>query len=71
MHRDIKPENILLRTTQPLAVCLIDFGISRPVLAGIPEIQKPTIEHNYVVGTLPYASLNAHEGIGVLWYFSS
>jgi serine/threonine protein kinase len=65
VHRDIKPENILLQTTQPLAVCLIDFGISRPFLAGTPQIQKPTIEHNYVVGMLPYASLNSHDGIGV------
>jgi serine/threonine protein kinase len=70
VHRDIKPENILIRTDKPLMVCLIDFGISRPCLAGKPEIRKPSIEHNYVVGTLPYASLNSHEGVGVLYDIS-
>ncbi|WP_431685846.1 protein kinase domain-containing protein [Hahella sp. NBU794] len=28
VHRDLKPDNILLRTTSPLDICLVDFGIS-------------------------------------------
>jgi serine/threonine protein kinase len=68
VHRDIKPENILFHKDNPSVVRLIDFGISRPCVAGTARIRQPSIEHNYIVGTLAYASLNSHLGIGLLFF---
>jgi len=65
VHRDIKPENIIPHKIQHSEVRLIDFGLSQPCLEGTPQIREPSIENNYILGTLSYASLNSHKAIGV------
>ena len=69
VHRDIKPANIILSQNHHSEVRLIDFGLSRRFLAGTPQIHEPSVVHNNVVGTLLYASLNAHQGVGIYAIF--
>ncbi|KAF5344856.1 hypothetical protein D9756_011178 [Leucocoprinus leucothites] len=66
IHRDIKPANILLSLTDPSKIGLVDFGIARPFKRDndIPSKYGPLSEKRHVVGTLDWASLNAHNGIG-------
>ncbi|KAF5344853.1 hypothetical protein D9756_011182 [Leucocoprinus leucothites] len=66
IHRDIKPANILLSLTDPSKIKLIDFGIARPLKHDndIPSKYGPLSEKKHIVGTLDWASLNAHNGIG-------
>ena len=45
-------------------VYLIDFGLARPFLPGNPRIHNLVEERLHVAGTLAFASLNAHRGIG-------
>ncbi|KAF5388176.1 hypothetical protein D9615_000077 [Tricholomella constricta] len=63
VHRDIKPENMLRSPTDPSKVILIDFGISRPIKPAPPTRYDPLKESKHIVGTLHWASLNAHDGI--------
>ncbi|KAJ7743144.1 putative casein kinase-1 hhp1 [Mycena metata] len=63
VHRDIKPENVLTSLSDPSKVLLIDFGISRLIHKGVPSQYNPLEESRHVVGTLHWASLNAHDGI--------
>jgi len=42
---------------------LIDFGISRFFRTGVPTQYNPLKKSRYIVGTLHWASLNAHDGI--------
>ncbi|KAJ7057041.1 kinase-like domain-containing protein, partial [Mycena amicta] len=64
VHRDIKPENILVSLTDPSKICLVDFGISRLFRTGVPSQYNPLGDQTrYIVGTLHWASLNAHDGI--------
>ncbi|KIM38474.1 hypothetical protein M413DRAFT_242165 [Hebeloma cylindrosporum] len=63
-HRDIKPQNILSRNgTDVSHLCLIDFGLARRRLTGIPRQVDLVKERTNVVGTLSWASLNAYNGI--------
>jgi Serine/threonine protein kinase len=66
VHRDIKPNNILTHKNDPSVVYLIDFGLARPCLDGDPTTHDPIVERRSIVGTLTWASLNAHHGIGKL-----
>ncbi|KAM6494724.1 Protein kinase-like domain containing protein [Amanita muscaria] len=63
VHRDIKPENVLSSLTDPSRIVLIDFGISRRIKPAPPTRYDPLKESRYIVGTLHWASLNAHDGI--------
>ena len=62
LHRDIKPGNFLVRPSRSHPLVLIDYGLSRKYITKdgklIPPREKPGF-----VGTVPYASLNAHKGL--------
>jgi serine/threonine protein kinase len=62
VHRDIKPDNILLCPHDHQQIRLIDFGLARPYDCE-PMSAAPDLEPDYVLGTLPFASLNAHQGL--------
>ena len=59
IHRDIKPENFLLTLNKPTKVVLIDFGISKPYLINNQHIEFK--RKNKFLGTLNFASINAHK----------
>ena len=59
IHRDIKPENFLLTLSKPTKVILIDFGISKPYLINNQHIEFK--RKNKFLGTLNFASINAHK----------
>ncbi|CAE6498733.1 unnamed protein product [Rhizoctonia solani] len=69
VHRDIKPNNIMLQNEGSWKLCLIDFGLTRPPSGSRVSTTDTTYEASsstlerpaYVFGTLPFASLNAHE----------
>lgn len=48
----------------PSRIKLIDFGISRMFYEGEPKRRDPATKGYKMVGTLDWASLNAHDGIG-------
>ena len=58
---DAKP---FTRTQRPPKYFLIDFGISGRIKPAPPTRYDPLKESKHVVGTLHWASLNAHDGIG-------
>lgn len=64
VHCDIKPDNILCSRTDPSKVVLIDFGISRGIAYGAPAKPDPLSAPKRLVGTIHWASLNAHRGLG-------
>ncbi|KAG8751307.1 hypothetical protein FRC11_009521 [Ceratobasidium sp. 423] len=69
VHRDIKPDNIMLQSPDSWKLCLIDFGLTRPLPSLMATATPTTHEYSnlgsdrqaYVFGTLAFASLNAHE----------
>jgi len=63
VHRDIKPENILCSRADPSKITLIDFGITQRIKPAPPSRYDPLKESKHIVGTLHWASLNAHDGI--------
>ncbi|KAJ6627611.1 hypothetical protein B0H10DRAFT_2210122 [Mycena sp. CBHHK59/15] len=63
VHRDIKSSNILRCLHDPPQIWLIDFGILHPLLKNADT--AALAEDPVVVGTLHYASLNAHRGIAL------
>jgi serine/threonine protein kinase len=62
VHRDIKPDNILLCPHDHRQIRLIDFGLACPYNRE-PMFAAPGSAPDYVLGTLPFASLNAHRGL--------
>ena len=64
VHRDFKPENVLCSRADASKISLIDFGISQRIGPAPPAKYDPLKESKHIVGTLHWASLNAHDGIG-------
>jgi serine/threonine protein kinase len=64
VHRDIKPDNLLCSSEDPSTIKLIDFGISKPFHRGEPSRYDPLKDSRHIVGSLYWASLNSHNGIG-------
>jgi serine/threonine protein kinase len=64
VHRDIKPENILCTLDDASTIKIIDFGISKPFSRGEPSKYDPLKERRQIVGSLYWASLNSHNGVG-------
>ncbi|KAK7696299.1 hypothetical protein QCA50_000953 [Cerrena zonata] len=58
VHRDVKPSNVMVKACGSWDIVLIDFGLAyRP-----SQVREPPTEKQLgAFGTLPYASLYAHE----------
>ncbi|EIM89246.1 kinase-like protein, partial [Stereum hirsutum FP-91666 SS1] len=65
VHRDIKQGNLMCSLNDPSRIKLIDFGISRMFYEGEPKRRDPATKGYKMVGTLDWASLNAHDGIAL------
>ena len=60
IHRDIKPENFAIGYQKNKKnIYIFDFGLSKILKKEINHNQK----RNNLIGTMRYASINAHEGI--------
>ena len=69
VHRDIKPQNVLAREGADFShLYHIDFGLARHRLSGTPRVVDLVKERINVFGTLSWASLNALNGIGELFF---
>ena len=65
VHRDIKPENLLCSLDDESTIKIIDFGIAKPLSGCRPNKYDPLAERRQIVGSLYWASLNSHNGIGL------
>ena len=64
IHRDIKPENFVIGLNEDSNVIhLIDFGLSRRYKEKNSGQHISYKENRHLVGTVRYASINAHLGI--------
>ncbi|EJD50844.1 kinase-like protein, partial [Auricularia subglabra TFB-10046 SS5] len=63
VHRDIKPSNVLVAATDSSHVFLVDYGHASPYshVHGV-EGRVASQGENALIGTLRFASLNAHNG---------
>lgn len=66
VHRDIKPDNLLCSVNDPSKIKLVDFGISRMFHESEPNKYDPVAESRHIVGSVYWASLNSHNGIGTM-----
>jgi serine/threonine protein kinase len=66
VHCDIKPENIPFCLSDPKQIKLIDFGIARRYrTVSSPGYRDLEARKAHLLGTVTWASLNAHYGIGM------
>jgi serine/threonine protein kinase len=64
IHRDIKPENFVIGLNEKSNVVhIIDFGLSKRYKDKNTGQHIPYRENRHLVGTVRYASINAHLGI--------
>lgn len=68
MHRDVKQGNLMCTLDDPSRIKLIDFGLSRMFYESEHEPRRSesdtaTEEPPRIIGTLQFASLNAHNGL--------
>ena len=64
LHRDIKPENFVIGINNKTNIIhIIDFGLSRRYKDKNSGQHVPFRENRHLVGTVRYASINAHLGI--------
>lgn len=64
IHRDIKPENFVIGLNEKSnLVHIIDFGLSKRYKDKNTGQHIPYRENRHLVGTVRYASINAHLGI--------
>ncbi|CAD7681161.1 unnamed protein product [Nyctereutes procyonoides] len=65
IHRDIKPDNFLMGIGRHCnRLFLIDFGLAKKYRDNRTRQHIPYREDKNLTGTAPYASINAHLGIG-------
>lgn len=77
VHRDIKPSNFLLRPRSNAPLCLIDFGLAKRHVDPATHRPFPPSTEKRFIGTLKYASPNAHKGMDLAprddlysWFYS-
>ena len=64
IHRDIKPENFVIGLNEKSNIVhIIDFGLSKRYKDKNTGQHIPYRENRHLVGTVRYASINAHLGI--------
>jgi serine/threonine protein kinase len=64
IHRDIKPENFVIGLNEKSNVVhIIDFGLSKRYKDKNTGQHIPYRENRHLVGTVRYASINAHLGV--------
>jgi serine/threonine protein kinase len=62
IHRDLKPENFVIGTNENShCVYLIDFGLAKQY-KNSENVHIPMCDKKGMVGTVRYASINAHLG---------
>ena len=61
VHRDIKPENLLCALDDLSTIKIIDFSLFSHCQ---PSKYNPLKDRRHIVGSLYWASLNSHSGIG-------
>ncbi|KIK96562.1 hypothetical protein PAXRUDRAFT_10721 [Paxillus rubicundulus Ve08.2h10] len=68
IHRDVKPDHMLLSLSDSARIMFVDYGIAcpRPQVSSTKRYD-PELQRKQVVGTLKWASLNAHNGLHLSW----
>jgi len=69
VHRDIKPENFLIGLGKQFdLIYLIDYGIAKKYNDPRTGLHIPYTECQDLTFTARYASINAHVGIGKIFF---